>query len=372
MSNHLSSLTKIPLRKFKVFGLLLIVPFFIGHFYHSARSIYYGVFDHLDWKILQYEISYFDFGFIRRGVIGSLLNPWFSVLEKSEKLLLIYAIEFVIISAFVLTFVSVVEQKSVKREVRKFYYLLMMLSPVGLSAWWFDIGRFDHINFLILFLVLHLIENKKFFIASMCCVVAIFIHEAFAFYGLILAVCFLHLNIRKGLDDVNQLIRISTFALPPIVAMAFLYMYGNVEDLSALSYLEQQYGSAYRVWDRKFIEPRFNFTIFSTVSTLILLSSIWILFINRALIKELNLYYVACLVGPLVLFLAGYDYARWISIVFFSSLIFHVYTQGKNKLSSKTHRYAYMLLILPLGPIGIGELFPYIHIIFRNLGLSII
>ena len=124
------------------------------------------LYTHADWKLSQYNVNYFDHGFIRRGLVGTILFPImhysadnpelqkFFIFWKETLLFLIYGILFC---------VFIIKKTSLQSNWLKFSLLsALFLSPCGLIEAAYDFGRYDHINFIILAIILYLIDKSNF------------------------------------------------------------------------------------------------------------------------------------------------------------------------------------------------------------------
>src|SRR6516165_10217311 len=110
----------------KHFVVLSILFYFIGlaqHLVLAARRSPDGV---LDWKLTQYYVNYFDFGFLRRAAVGTLLHP-------------------------------------------------LMAS--------FDAGRFDHIDFVLLIVAVALVMRRDLVVSGAVLAVGILVHEVMFLFG---------------------------------------------------------------------------------------------------------------------------------------------------------------------------------------------
>lgn len=138
-----------------------------------------------DWSEAHWMLDY-RFGFIKRGLAGEIFG-WF--FEKNEFSILILSIG-ILFLLYVLIFK--IAFKEIYKQQNSFYrisfFLIFFLSQyVIFSA--HLIGYLDHVIFLLTILIIFLIKQKNFFLASIVATFSIFIHEI-SFFLMLPISCF--------------------------------------------------------------------------------------------------------------------------------------------------------------------------------------
>ena len=112
-----------------------------------------ALYTHADWKLAQYNVNYFDHGFIRRGLVGTILFPIMSnnATTEIQKIFIFWkeTILFLIYSSIFCYFIFIKTAK-VSNLIRFSLISCLILSPLGLIEAAYDFGRYDHINFILL------------------------------------------------------------------------------------------------------------------------------------------------------------------------------------------------------------------------------
>ncbi len=137
-----------------------------------------------DYCVEFYFISY-DFGFISRGLIGSLLALVFPFLTQRALYLIISAV-LILLSVLTAIFLGGLLRKSDKnlKHILAYLAVLFCINPASISFLfsWSNFGRFDAWLLLITLVCLWLItKNKALFFVPVFCVAAVMIHQNFIF-----------------------------------------------------------------------------------------------------------------------------------------------------------------------------------------------
>ena len=302
------------------------------------------------------NVSYLEFGIVRRALIGTVLSP------------LIEIHRYVLFS--LLTLISILTVcfylgKQIQNETKKGYLLILLFifSPLGAMNLGWMFGRFEAINFLIMLVCINLVVRKKLIYVSVLLAIGTLIHEAFVFYAwpLILAPM---LSRSLSYSYKNA---IAVLILPSVVAF-YLLVFGN----SAADAL-----GAYR--------GLIHLGTFSAIDILVIPAYILSLAYLHAKYLQLNNYdFDIISFSPylsLMLFIFGIDYYRWLTILFVC-IIFSVYTQSlvsKKEGQESTYINGIFPLSLVLfvgfpflGPAGVEFAFPAFSdflILFRTFNL---
>lgn len=329
-----------------------------------------NVFNFLDWKITQHFVSYWEFGFVKRGLIGSITKPIFKYLnlnftQQSIVLIFIYFLIF-------LTFVIYLDKLLKNKKFGSYSLILraiLIFSPLGFFQWSYDLGRFDQIIFLILIFICHLINKEYYLLSGILAVVCSLIHEASSFYGL--SIIAINILIRYKFENLGFKFKIIIKNyLPMFLVLILVFLFGSLNE-SELDMIKN-YGQGWRVWNRGALEPNFKLTFYDYSLILIYLFAL-IKFFSYLIKKQIDFFeLLLCLLPALSLFALGIDYARWLHVLFFTFLIPIISSLNSNitneKLSLKSiNGLSILFLIIPLGPIGVIEPLPYMYSFFQKI-----
>lgn len=188
---------------------------------------------------------------------------------------------------------------------------ILLLSPVGFMQMAYDIGRPDHLNYLLVLIAALLGLKQKLFFASLVIAVGILIHEGIFFYGLPIV-------LMAATVSGFSIGRIATLVALPCIAIAAVVLFGNA-DPELLAKLPGAITGSVHVWSRGVLEPNLeldaeNWMLLVLYVTLPFALCISVLAANRLPILR----YTAPMAGVLVLFLLGGDYFRWSHLLFVS------------------------------------------------------
>jgi uncharacterized membrane protein len=106
----------------------------------------------------------------------------------------------------------------------------MILSPAFFLNVGWNFGRFDFVNFAILYFALVNAKRRNYLAPSLLSSLAICIHEAFLFYGIPLIAA----SIVKYADG-KPTRRFIKFAFLPVFVSIYLFLYGSSTDVNALA-----------------------------------------------------------------------------------------------------------------------------------------
>ena len=329
----------------------------------------------LTWNLTQYYVNYFDLGFIKRGLVGTVLVPIFSNIGGNHlnARLAIMAFDFLIfLSLIYLVNEFLKKHLSSARNLKYFLMAIIVISPVGAMQYSYDSGRFDHVNILLLSISLMLLLRHRILLAGIVTGLTVLVHEAAFIYGfpVLLATC---INVAKNNDSTNRrFIDPLVFSLPSVMAAVSVYFFGNsstgLGEILPIGFSE---GSG--VWSRDLLQPSLNLN-FKQYILVIFYSTVPYVFLwkfyrdNRI---GIDILFISTL-SPIFLFAVGIDYARWAYIIWISVAFIVVYhiVRGKTKFltnSAQPLKTLFVIYILPLGPIGVHVALPYMGILFNRV-----
>jgi hypothetical protein len=330
-----------------IFGFILQN---IGFFIPSIANVPFRTF--IDAMSQWLNINYFEFGFIRRAFIGTLISFINNSFYK-ELFFIIFNL-FIIILTFYIIFRKFFE---IDKSFYKFIFIVFALSPLGAMQIGYTFGRFEHINFFLIIAGIKLIDKNKYYLSSLIITCGLLIHEAFFIYGVPLILIYSIEKFKK--IDIKK---ISILFIPVISFAIYLAFYGNSEKAALLSALGA---------NRGLVDIR-QFEITDSVLFLYL----YLIIINHIyILKNLKLkitYFDFAPYLTLSLFILGLDYARWIGILFYL-IIISIYIKVKDIKKQSVYkfelRFTSICLAFPFfGPIGIVYAYPVFNNFLQLIG----
>ena len=324
------------------------------------------LYTHADWKLSQYNVNYFDHGFIRRGLVGTILFPIMhnSINNPELQKLFIFWKETLLFFIYGFLFCIFIIQKTSSQSNWLRFSLLscLFLSPCGLIMAAYDFGRYDHINFIILAIILYLIDKKNFKLISYLLAIAVLVHENSIFYIHPLVTTLSFQNIRVDFKNIFRL------NFPSIIITSLVFIFGD----KAVE-LPEQVSRGAMVWGEGL--PFYFFKAFSEKGYDVIIFFAYIFLISLILFSfykknklNIDLKIVSCFF-PLILLTIASDWGRWVHYIFINFMIIICYkisTSRKIELD-KSFYILLSFIALPFGPIGIGNSLPYITLLFEKL-----
>jgi hypothetical protein len=364
ISNHFLKLSLV----FYVFGIAQSLVIAYGD--QSLNGLF-------SWKLTQFYVSYFDFGFIKRGVVGTLLYPVFNQIggQVASAAIIIVFVDFLLFVLLLVLLKRVMEKHfPANSELMKVIKTIIVLSPVGVMQLSYDTGRLDHLNFILAGYALMLLLDRRFVLAGMSVAVGVLVHEAIFLFGfpVLMAVCLSVIGKNGSLSD--RIRPAVGFGLLPVLAAGLVVFRGN-SGVDLASVLPPSVMQGANAWGRAVFQPSLGLSIQQYIVLLFYLVMPYVLLrkFYQANRLEVDLIFIFAL-SPLSLFAVGIDYARWTHLAFVSVLIaifFHV-ANGRASFSVRElgfPKFGLFLYVLPLGPIGITRAWPYVEsILLRILG----
>lgn len=348
-----------------------IVMYFLGFAENVYSYLGTGKLSFLNWKLTQYHMTYSDFGFVKRGLVGSILKPALSRFDGWQ-----IGKEFLIMSLDALVFLSVlyIVSRTIKAlfsedsELAIYLKVAIALAPIGFVQFSFDTGRFDHLTILIFLLGAILLHRGQYLFCGIALAIGILIHEAVFIFGvpvLLAYALFLKLNVKS----------LACIFLPIVISAASVVAFGNSSiDPASVLPIEMAQGAA--VWSRGLFEPalglgplQYALLLFYTAAPYLFL---FVFYRSNGI--QLDLMFLSAL-APLSLFAMGIDYFRWTQLIFVSvvAVILLKSLSGHSKLKTDTFpaaRYMFIAYVLPLGPIGDVSALPFVALTVRILTRS--
>ena len=327
------------------------------------------------WKLTQFYVNYIDFGFVKRGVVGTLLYPVFSQIggqAASAAIVIVFADFLVFLSLLLLLRRAMENLFPANSELMMVIKTIIVVSPVGVIQLSYDAGRFDHLNFILAGCALMLLLERRFVLAGMSVAVGVLVHEAMILFvfPVLMAAC---LTLIGKSGNLTERLRLAAgFALLPVLAAGLVAFRGN-PGVDLASVLPPSVMQGADVWGRSFFQPALSLSIQQYIVLLFYLVMPYVLLrkFYQANHLEVDLIFIFAL-SPLALFALGIDYARWTHLAFVSVLIaifFHV-ANSRGSFSVRElglPKFGLFFYILPLGPIGITRALPYVEAILNRI-----
>ena len=336
----------------KYFLIYLTLCYLIPYFRHYLAYLNGDIAD-WQWKSTQYIVNYFDFGFTKRALLGSLIHLF--EVNRIEVLM----ISFTTIFFFLWVYAILNLSRPIDCCSQNILKTLLALSPFTAFQSSLDVGRFDIINMLIFVNIIFLLFSNKVLTATVLSCCAILIHEAFVIYALPIIFSLQLSNTSNYSKSKYMTLSNLMFYIMPICLAVSLALFGNNDQVSNLNI-----SSGANVWSRSLFEPKFGQDIFdmTILFVIVCILYLWLFVFYKCNSGKLDLLFFSSFCSA-TLFLFGVDYARWCSIIFM--VIISVVTikirMNKWALNVTNFRLGMGVFLLPLGPIGITNFFPFLR-----------
>lgn len=341
------------------FVVLAMLAWLIGAAPHLADWALAGTPpDALVWNMTHYHVSYQEFGFLRRGLMGSLMAPVFAPLPDggTAEYAVMLGIDLALCLALAVLAARLFLPSDNAAPGQRVFAAAILIAPVGMMQLGYDAARLDHVNFILTALALHQVLAGRAWVAALLMVVALLVHEAVLFFGLPVV---LALALRRAPRDA------AVIALPALAAVLALLRWGGTEaDLATA--MPPEVALAASVWTRDMLEPARGFPPqHYLIAGYMALVPLFLLLRHYRLNRAAPDLLLLAPAATLALFLLGVDYGRWAQCLFFSALLVLAAAPGIGRqrgadLGPLPVRLAIVPWLLPLGPIGIALLYPFI------------
>ncbi len=328
-------------------GFAVVVVERVGSMIVFPDRLYTG----REWSATFYFANYIDHGFLKRGVLGTLLRPLLqSVGDPQLWVLGVMVVTSLCLLAVVavLTQVLLPHRDNPGAAATHLIRTAIAIGSAGIPHITAEHGSLDHFGLLLMLAALACLLRGRWIAAALICPVAILLHEAFAVFALplILAVSW-HAAPARGLR------RPAVIALLSAPVMLAVLLWGN----NQLAADTIPYGVGHRVWGRDLIQYSHSYTISQIIAVtrywlaiLTLIFSVW-----RANQGRFDWVFLAML-SPLALNVLGVDHARWVGLGFFVAVTgFGVMTRLGCIRMPRLNRWQIAgtaILCLPLGPLS--------------------
>ncbi len=319
------------------------------------------------WKLRQFYVSHIDFFFAKRALVGTILYPLFHGPGGGEAWGKAVVVLFELVVLGLLA--AVLWRLGTRQPFRasplfKLAIAAFLLSPAGLMQLSGDLGRYDHLNIILLLGSALLTSKARYGLAGLLFATAALVHEAVFFYGMGPILAMLLLNRAHPRDFVACI-------GPALLVLVAVGLWGNLAP-AELAVLDTMPGSGVNVWSRGVVEMPVGLKPYEFV---LLAYYAIVPFAALFLIVRHNggslLRVFAPQLFALVLYPLGLDWFRWASLGFVSVAITLIFLAGR--LDWKLPRIAaplsilFLIYLLPVGPLGVEHPLPLIELVYRYL-----
>ena len=343
---------------FVKFGIL---AYFLGHLPLTYHREYWGYFASILWKLTSFHVNYIDFGFVKRGVVGTAVKPLFDAFDDGSagELVLMFAFDIACVAVFFYLFSKACDHLLKDAgNLRNYIKSVAAISPVGISQFAYDVGRLDHLNYILLIACIVAIARRRLVLSGLLAALAILIHEAFFIYGAPVIVAY---TMSRQVDP--RKLYVFVFAL--LYAAGLVFSFGN-SDVPLNQILSNEASIGAEVWDRGIFLGNLPLSVYEYLIVIPYIISAYLLLYRVYTANDMKVDPIfLSTFAPLTLFVLGIDFFRWthIVVVVVFAAIFVKSTERCLIFSSPGWRIRdvpLLLLLVPLGPIGIDIGFPVV------------
>ncbi|MEM7178789.1 MAG: hypothetical protein AAF503_13920 [Pseudomonadota bacterium] len=324
-----------------------------------------GFQDMLDKLLGHYRVDYVQFGFIRRGLIGTIYAP----LPDGYEIYFAHALN--ALAALAILWI-ILDLSRYCKGMGVIWMIGLAISPFMFCQISYDMARFDPVLFVMLILSLRLLIAGRDWGVVIVTILGVLIHELYLFFGLpvIVAAAMTRLQgaglgpqIRAALNSPLILATVGSSALLAVL----LAQMGGVSD-GAMAAV----GESNLAWNRAFLNIRWDGDAVETGAMMLWLVLIYLSYLGFLSLNGLSDTVLRLAPLPsLALFLFGFDYPRWVLLFFLACLAlvyFLMLSRGARLPERLSWRTAWpLVLFLPMGPIGYIDFFPYVQEVLTRL-----
>jgi hypothetical protein len=306
--------------------------------------------DHRSWMISHFAVDYPSLGFVKRGLIGSLID----VAPAPEAARAVARLSLVMLVALLLGAAAFVRSSGAPLAV----IVAFAVSPATFQNFAFDLGRFDQIGALLSLLSMLAIRRGIVWAAPAAAVLGVLIHEAFA-------VMFLPLVVAVGVVEGRVSLWLGP-ALSGAAATGAVLLFGGAEPALVADFFSRMGPDYYppRIWISSLVDSvgyalghalhpdTWRHVIAPSSAFLAANIAVLGIAIRGAAPRFLGLAIFA--LSPVALTAVGIDIPRWSAIA-----VFNLFAVALLVVRDGPVRLPWLLAGLSvLGPIGIAWPFP--------------
>lgn len=345
----------------KYFVPIAVFCYSIPFFHYTLQYARGGSVDIIDYMSTSYAVSYFDHGFIRRGLIGTIVQ----LLPPVNLQVFVFASNTLCFGALLMivrhAYGSIGSEPS-----GKVLKALFAISPFTSFHFGFDVGRFDILNCILVIASIVAVLLHRRLLVLILSLVALLVHEAVFLYGVPLILALMLEN--RGSDmQSSRMPQFSYYFIGAYAALCLalaymIYKFGNSEMIAASTV-----GTGQEQWARPLVQYR-ELNVMEWVILGYVLTAIygWLFVFYKQNKAQVDLIFLATY-APLSLFLLGWDKARWCALIFATVLFVISYKVICYKwvVGVRSLVYGMAVFLLPMGPIGISFFFPLIKFMWN-------
>jgi hypothetical protein len=361
-----------------------LVPSVLGFLF---ANWYYRQGWSVGWKTSQFFFAYQTLGFVKRGLIGTILHPFASLLDAKALLGISISFFLAFVSLFSRYFIDAA--RALKPSDQWLLLMLCALSPATFLHHGLDLGRFDVVGLLVTFASLAAISRGRWWLAGAASALALFAHEAYLLinFPLVIAFAFSIGRVDARWDHWIWLLLPSFLAAVTIAAAGLFepglhtlitYFSGNTDYLRATGGKVDDLALAVIVRNmRENVEGVIRIFWVTRAYLHLPVILLWGSLMARVYrdfyrvngLQPRGLYYAAF--SPLLLSLIAWDHYRWVALAATNALVvilIEITTLARQGRHPTLPRGWPMWLILStavMGPIANIKSFPFLFVLIR-------
>ena len=322
------------------------------------------------WIRDSYLLNYYDYGFLKRGLVGTLLWVRVSDVEiiRPDKLIsedfqtFINLISIIIITLIITLYLTLLNK--IPKEYKKLL-ILLAISPFAFLNFGYDAGRFDQFTIIYFLFFFIFLKNKN--ITIFLIVISplfLFIQETNLFL-LSLFIFFYVYFFHKNLYLIFYLLSVNLL----ILFILFIYGDGDYNNSNYIWPFHAYFDSSktfiekiFYWWERLLV---FNTSIIYRHFFAILVFIIFNILVIKKFkkINKIKNFIFSTFVCYSTILIIAVDHARYVSNYIFIMVLFLIFTLSKNKNIKFKIPSAYSYLIFFVGPFGVTYALPYLTIL---------
>ena len=342
----------------KIKFVTLFFSFFI--IFYLANVIFSNELDFLFFKInwfnqSLYSLNYYDYGFIKRGLVATVFNINSSNLTTISTLLGI----FIVIIIITLYIKIILEEKLINNQS---YLILFGVSPFFFQYLGYDLGRFDHYGICFMLLTTYfVITNKNIFILELMMPFFLLITEVHFFTSTIFFI-YIQFILKRPARYITLSIALTFLIMLIIISVGEMspeLIKKNINNYAIDIYFNKG-GFEGSVYFWKLILDFSRTGIYRHLLSIIayIIICYWLAF----KLNDKKLIFLFIIYFPI--FILGIDHARFLSIFLINMVFITIIKQINFNINFKFPKFKKIFyLIVLVGPWGVGKAMPIITVI---------
>lgn len=339
-----------------------IVTLFFSFFiiFYLANVIFSNELDFFLFKINWfnqsiYSLNYYDYGFIKRGLVGTVFNINSYNLTAISTLLSI----FIVIIIITLYIRIILEEKLINNQS---YLILFGVSPFFFQYLGYDLGRFDHYGICFIILTTYfVITNKNIFILELMMPFFLLITEVHFFTSTIFFI-YIQFILKRPARYITLSIALTFLIMLIIISVGEMspeLIKKNINNYAIDIYFNKG-GFEGSVYFWKLILDFSRTGIYRHLLSIIayIIICYWLAF----KLNDKKLIFLFIIYFPI--FILGIDHARFLSIFIINMVFITIIKQFNNNINFKLPKFKkFFYFVVLAGPWGVGKAMPIITVI---------